>query len=204
MNPELALSPPGDSGAAGGSGTRILVADVAAEPRQFGDEGFEVFAARHLRELGRLGYLLSGSHETADDLAADTLLATWRQWERVRACQNPMAYVRRIMTNLAASRIRGIVRERRRLSLFHTEAIDLVTDSGPEAAVVSVDVRIALMRLAPRQRACVVLRLAFDLTEAEVAETLGGSVGTVKSQTFRAVARLQKLLGRTRDEMVRE
>jgi len=58
-----------------------------------------------------------------------------------------------------------------------------------------VDVRSALMRLPPRRRACLVLRHCFQLTEYEVAETLGVSVGTVKSQTSKAVAQFRQELG---------
>lgn len=64
----------------------------------------------------------------------------------------------------------------------------------PDTAVV-VDVRSALLRLPPRRRACLVLRHGFQLTEYEVAETLGVSVGTVKSQTSKAVAQFRRQLG---------
>ena len=64
----------------------------------------------------------------------------------------------------------------------------------PDTAVV-VDVRSALLRLPPRRRACLVLRHCFQLTEYEVAETLGVSVGTVKSQTSKAVAQFREQLG---------
>ena len=64
----------------------------------------------------------------------------------------------------------------------------------PDTAVV-IDVRSALLRLPPRRRACLVLRHCFQLTEYEVAETLGVSVGTVKSQTSKAVAQFRLQLG---------
>lgn len=153
---------------------------------------FEAFFDRHHRELGRLAYLLTGDRTAADDLAADTFLAAWRQWDRVWSLDQPLAYVRRILVNLAATRIRRLTRERSRLSLFHVSDRD--APAGPDGAAV-LDVRAALGRLPARRRACVVLRHALDLSEAEVAQILGISVGTVKSQTSKGVAQLQKQLG---------
>lgn len=154
---------------------------------------FEAFFDRHHRELSRLAYLLSGDHVAADDLTADAFLVAWRQWDRVWSADQPLAYVRRVVVNLAASRIRKLSRERTRLPLFHVS--DAEATVGPDGAAV-VDVRAALQRLPERRRACVVLRYALDLPEAEVAEILGISVGTVKSQTSKGVAQLQQQLGR--------
>jgi RNA polymerase sigma factor (sigma-70 family) len=96
------------------------------------------------------------------------------------------------MTNMAATRIRSATRERRRVLLFHRDATESV--SGPDTAAV-VDVRQALRRMPAGRRACLVLRYALDLPEREVAETLGISVGTVKSQTAKAVEQFRRLLG---------
>ena len=116
----------------------------------------------------------------------------WRQWDRVRDRDEPLAYVRRIVLNMAASRVRRLVRERRRDGLIEAGTPRAACD--PDGAAV-VDVRAALQRLPARRRACVVLRHAFDLAEQDVARLLGISVGTVKSQTARGVAQLQELLG---------
>lgn len=165
---------------------------MTAPDRAPGDEGgFEAFFERHHRELSRLAYLLTGDHGAADDLAGDAFLAVWRQWDRVRDRDEPLAYVRRMVLNMAASRIRRLVRERRRDGLL--EAGMPRATSGPDGAAV-VDVRAALQRLPARRRACVVLRHAFDLSEQDVARLLGITVGTVKSQTARGVAQLQALL----------
>lgn len=166
---------------------------TTAEPAsQHARAEFEVFFERHHRELSRLAYLLTGDHLAADDLTADAFLVAWRQWDRVWSADQPLAYVRRVVVNLAATRIRRIVRERTRLPLFHVSDADAT--AGPDGAAV-VDVRAALQRLPNRRRACVVLRHALDLPEAEVADILGISVGTVKSQTSKGVAQLQKQLG---------
>jgi RNA polymerase sigma-70 factor (sigma-E family) len=153
---------------------------------------FEAFVEQNSRELGRLAYLMLGDRDAADDLTADAFLAAWRQWDTVRASDHPLAYVRKIVVNMAASRVRRIVRERHRLVMFRSEALDVVT-GGDSAAV--VDVRSALIRLPAGRRACVVLRYAFDFSEREVAELLGISVGTVKSQTSKGAEQLRRALG---------
>lgn len=153
---------------------------------------FHAFFERHHAELSRLAYLLTGERDTADDLAADALLALWHRWDRVRAAEHPVAYARGVVANLARTRIRSAVRERRRIALFWSQREERF--EGPDVAGV-VDVREALRRLPFRKRACVVLRHAFDLSEKDTALALGISVGTVKSQTSKAMAELQRLLG---------
>ncbi|WP_330468342.1 SigE family RNA polymerase sigma factor [Streptomyces longwoodensis] len=153
---------------------------------------FHAFFERHYAELSRLARLLTGEPDAADDLAADALLALWHRWDRVRAADHPVAYARGVVANLARSRVRSAVRERRRISLFWSQRDERTED--PDVAGV-VDVQSALRRLPFRKRACVVLRHAFDLSEKDTALALGISVGTVKSQTSKGMAELQKLLG---------
>jgi DNA-directed RNA polymerase specialized sigma24 family protein len=93
---------------------------------------------------------------------------------------------------MARSRIRSAVRERRRVALFWEQRSEGVDDPDVPAVV---DVQEALRTLPFRKRACVVLRHAFDLSEKDTALTLGISVGTVKSQTSKGMAELQRLLG---------
>jgi RNA polymerase sigma-70 factor (sigma-E family) len=152
---------------------------------------FDQFFDQHHRDLARFAYLLIGDHDAADDLAADALTAAWRHWDRVRAADSPLAYVRRSVANLAASRVRRTVRERRGLT-----ALGALPDrprGDPDVPAI-VDLRSALLRLPDRKRACVVLRYGFDLSEQETAQVLGIAVGTVKSQTSKAVSELEQLL----------
>ncbi|BFV55677.1 SigE family RNA polymerase sigma factor [Kitasatospora sp. CMC57] len=162
----------------------MLLDDASAE--------FHDFFERHYAELARLAHLLTGEKDGADDLAADALVALWQRWDRLRAAQHPVAYARGVVANLARERIRSAVRERRRVALFWSRSPDEVT--GPDVAGV-LDVRAALARLPFRKRACVVLRHAFDLSEKDTAAALGISVGTVKSQTSKAMAELERTLG---------
>ncbi|MFD5312944.1 SigE family RNA polymerase sigma factor [Streptomyces ardesiacus] len=143
-------------------------------------------------QLARPPHRLRGEPDAADDLAADALLALWHRWDRVRAADHPVAYARGVVANLARTRVRSAVRERRRVALFWSPREERTED--PDVAGV-VDVQEALRRLPFRKRACVVLRHAFDLSEKDTALALGVSVGTVKSQTSKGVAELQRLLG---------
>ncbi|MGX6600847.1 SigE family RNA polymerase sigma factor [Micromonosporaceae bacterium Da 78-11] len=156
-------------------------------------EAFHAFFERHHAELSRLAYLLTGETGVADDLAADALTEVWRHWTRVAAADDPAAYARGIVANLTRNWIRRRTRERRGLL-----GLGLLgggrRDTGPDVPAV-LDVRAALGRLPHRRRACVVLRYAFDLPEAEVARVLGISVGAVKSQTSRGARQLADLLG---------
>ncbi|MFJ3986560.1 SigE family RNA polymerase sigma factor [Streptomyces fungicidicus] len=153
---------------------------------------FHAFFERHYAELSRLAHLLTGEADTADDLAADALLALWHRWDRVRAADHPAAYARGVVANLARTRIRSAVRERRRIALFWSPREERA--ENPDVPGV-VDMQEALRRLPFRKRACVVLRHAFDLSEKDTALALGISVGTVKSQTSKGMTELQRLLG---------
>ncbi|MCT2593199.1 SigE family RNA polymerase sigma factor [Streptomyces sp. N2-109] len=153
---------------------------------------FHAFFEEHYAELARLARMLTGDVDGADDLAADALLALWHRWDRVRAAEYPVAYARGVVANTARSRIRSAVRERRRITLFWSSRSEQVEDPDVPAVI---DVQEALRKLPFRKRACVVLRHAFDLSERDTANALGVSVGTVKSQTSKGMAQLQRQLG---------
>jgi RNA polymerase sigma-70 factor (sigma-E family) len=148
---------------------------------------FDEFFDAHHRDLARLAYLLSGDPDVADDLTAEAFTEAWKRWEQVCRSDVPLAYVRRIVVNLAASRVRRLVRERRGWRLLGATWSERADGPDLEAGA---DVRAALRRLPVRKRACVVLRHYYGLSEQETAATLGISVGTVKSQTSRGVAEL--------------
>jgi RNA polymerase sigma-70 factor (sigma-E family) len=151
---------------------------------------FQVFFEQHHADLARLAYLITGDANVADDIAADALVEIWRHWERVEAAENPLAYARGVLANLARNWIRRQGRERRGLLSLKLFAEDARSTDVPAV----MDVRAALRRLPLRRRECVVLRYAFDVPEREVAEILGISVGTVKSQTSRGADQLASFL----------
>ncbi|PRY60608.1 MULTISPECIES: SigE family RNA polymerase sigma factor [Glycomyces] len=165
-------------------------------PAALDEDAFRAFFERHHAELARFAWMLVGERTAAEDIAADAMLAVWRQWDQARRARSQIAYARGIVANLAKTRIRAAVRERRRNTLFWQKPTEAA--EGPDTAAV-VDVRAALDRLPMRRRACVVLRHSLGLSERETADALGISVGTVKSQTSKGLADLRRLLGPSQD-----
>ena len=162
--------------------------DGATAGRSSGERAaFDAFFAEHYRELARFAYLLTGEHHAADDVTAEALAEAWRNWARVAGADRPLAYVRRIVANIAADRATGLARERRSWRLWSHGRSDRI--EAPDTAA-AVDLRRALLRIPARKRACVVLRYYYGLSEQETAATLGIAVGTVKSQSSRGLAEL--------------
>lgn len=154
------------------------------------DEQFAEFVSAAGSYLLHTAELLSGDLARAQDLVQATFERTYRSWGRARD-GDPWAYARRILVNL---RIDGWRRTRRELL---SAPGDLPVGSSPDhAAAVSARTAVvrALAQLPVAQRRVVVLRHLLDLTEPEVANELGISVGTVKSHNARGLARLRSLL----------
>ncbi|HEU5429002.1 MAG TPA: SigE family RNA polymerase sigma factor [Actinocrinis sp.] len=152
---------------------------------------FDAFFAAHYHELARFAYLLTGEHDAADDVTAEALAEAWKNWVRVAGADRPLAYVRRIVANLAADRTARLVRERRNWRLWSAGRSEHADAPDADAAV---DLRRALLRIPARKRACVVLRYYYGLSEQETAATLGIAVGTVKSQSARGLQELARQL----------
>jgi len=156
-------------------------------------DDFDEFVAGNLEQLLKTAYLITWDAGEAEDLVQECLIKVARRWPRVRRMAQPRAYARRILINLALDDSRGRARRRRELErapgLSEEPARDLF--SGLETRAELLD---ALGRLTPRQRSVVVLRYFNDLTEAETAEVLGFSPGTVKSNASRGLARLREVL----------
>jgi RNA polymerase sigma-70 factor (sigma-E family) len=157
--------------------------------RRRDDGSFVEFVASSGTSLLRTARLLADSRDDAEDLVQIALEKAYRNWSRISSELNPEPYVRRILVNTVISRgrRRRILRE-----IFMSSPPERPTNSEAH----NVELRGALMeelrRLGPRQRAVLVLRYWEDLPEAEVAELLGCSVGTVKSQAARGLAQIRK------------
>ncbi len=157
------------------------------------EQDFEEFVVARSAALLRTAYLLTGHRQDAEDLVQTALLKAVPRWDRI---QEHEPYVRRILANESVSRWR-----RRRWRETSTESLPELPDEGPELEGRLV-LRRALGQLAPRQRAVIVLRYFDDLTESQTAEVLGISVGTVKSQSRDAIARLRALVPGLDDEAI--
>jgi RNA polymerase sigma-70 factor (sigma-E family) len=147
---------------------------------------FDAFVGARSSALLRTAYLLTRDHALAEDLLQTALAKAWFAWRRIDG--EPEAYVRRILVNTYATWWR------RRWNGEH--ATDELPEPAPTGDVhahsdASHDLWSALGRLPRKQRAVVVLRYFEDLTETETARVLGCSVGNVKSQASRALAKLR-------------
>jgi RNA polymerase sigma-70 factor (sigma-E family) len=145
---------------------------------------FEQYVADRRPALVRTAYLLCGDVHLAEDLVQTALVKAVGHWKRIGG--HPEPWLRKVMVHDHISRWR---RHRGR-----EHVTDLVPDVVAEARSRDLDLADALGRLAPRQRAVVVLRYYEDLTEQETARVLGVSVGTVKSQHRDALSRLRQLV----------
>lgn len=128
--------------------------------------------------------LTGGDRDLAEDLVQHGLIAVALRWGRLRG-EYPERYARTAAYRAYISRWRRLRRER--LTAQPPERVAR-PEPEPEARLL---VTAALARLTPKQRAVLVLRFLDDLSERETAEILGVSVGTVKSRTFAALARLR-------------
>src|SRR5215469_8983368 len=151
---------------------------------------FEEFVLARSASLMRTALLLTGQNRAeAEDLLQLALERAYRHWGRVHTTSEPEQYVRRILANASADRWRRIAR--RPEQPLPADGAGLSTpDLSAEIAERDFLLR-ALAQLPARQRAVMVLRYFDDMTEAEIADVLGCSVGTVKSQIARALARLR-------------
>ncbi|HVW79565.1 MAG TPA: SigE family RNA polymerase sigma factor [Mycobacteriales bacterium] len=148
------------------------------------DEDFAAFVAVSWPALVRTGRLLAPDAASAEDLVQSALLKTYARWRSVR---DPGAYTRAVLTRLA-------LRSGRRRWRAEVPTADLPEIAGPDeaAGIGSADeVRRLLAQLPRHQRAVIVLRFYCDFSEAEIAEVLRCSPGTVKSRTHRALAALR-------------
>ena len=144
--------------------------------------------------LVRLALLLLGSRAAAEDAVQDACEATWRVRPAVSDRDHLVAYLRRAVVNRCHSAGRRAGTVRRFLAAARPED-EPPADVAVLAAEADRAVLAALDRLAPRQREVVVLRYWADLSEREIAQTLGIAPGTVKSTASSALARLDALLG---------
>jgi RNA polymerase sigma-70 factor (sigma-E family) len=151
------------------------------------DHEFREYVTARGRALLRAAYLLTGNLADAEDLLQAALAKTFLAWDRIEDRGALDGYVRRAMVNTHISWWR-----RRRVQEFPTDELPdrAVADHAGDSDLQEALLR-AIDRLPQRMRTAVVLRYYEDLTEAEVAERLGVSLGTVKSTVSRAVAKLR-------------
>jgi RNA polymerase sigma-70 factor (sigma-E family) len=165
------------------------VAVARTGPEGSGAEGFEEFFHATWPRLFRTTYAVAGDRASAEDALQAAYAKAFSSWRRVSAVEHPEAYVRRMAIN-------EVLGTRRRPAFRRERYVDAEPDPAPSPEPTLADrdaVWRAVSALPPRQRAVVVLRYYEDLSEAEIAEVLGCSRGTVKSQASDALTRLRAL-----------
>jgi RNA polymerase sigma-70 factor (sigma-E family) len=161
------------------------MADAAADEREYTE-----YVTARLAALRRLAFVLCGDAHRADDLVQQTITVLFVRWPKIRTVAHLDRYVRSMLVNT-------FIDERRlawaKVRLFRQSPEQAApVDHGVEERTV---VRAALAEVPRRQQAVLVLRFIYDLPVAEVAEILGCSEGTVKSQTSHGLTTLRRLLG---------
>jgi RNA polymerase sigma-70 factor (sigma-E family) len=158
--------------------------------RKQSQQEFDAFVEASAGRLVRAAYLVVGDLAEAEDLSQEALAKVARRWPRVRRMASPYGYARRVLFHLALEAHR-----RRRLRPTPVAVLpDVAVEGDAEHVVAREVIANAIPSLPPRQRATLVLRYWEQLTEAETAEVLGCSIGTVKSQTSKALGRLREVL----------
>ena len=160
------------------------------------DEAVSQLYAVHYAGLVRLAFLLIHDHGRAEELVQDAFVAVHGRWNRLRDTQNALAYLRRAVVNRARSELRhrGVVdRHPVQPPRPHESAEDTAV-----AASLRTDLLAALDRLPRRQREVLLLRYYLDLSEAEIADSLRISRGSVKSHSSRGIAALRSVWGGVR------
>lgn len=146
----------------------------------------EDFIDQNSRQLLRSAWLLTGNWASAEDLVQTALLQSWQHWDAIKS-DAPEFYVRRVLMNTFLSgQRRRWNRERPVAELPDRAGFDEMPATELRHVIWS-----ALSGLPTKQRAVVVLRYFNDLSEAQTAAALNCSVGTVKSQASRALAKLR-------------
>ncbi len=159
--------------------------------RERQEAAFHEFVALRSSRLFGTALLVVGDHQLAQDLLQESLVKTYVAWPRLREVGSAEAYARRVIVTTATS-----WRRRRSFHERPAEALpDLVVGDVADVIAADADLWRQLLALPPRQRAAVVLRYCQDLSEAQTAELMGCSVGTVKRHASRGLAKLRDRMG---------
>jgi RNA polymerase sigma-70 factor (ECF subfamily) len=155
--------------------------------------GFEAFFLTEYEPVLRTVFLMLADRAAAEDVTQESFMQAFLHWRKVSSYEQPGAWVRRVAIRLAGRRRARRAAER--------GLIDKAPNPG--ASLPDLDVRRALLKLPPAQRAAVILHYYEDRTVAEAAAVLGVSDGTVKTALHRARGRLAELLGEEATDVAR-
>ena len=158
-------------------------------------EAFGILVERHQRRIYQLCYRFAGTHEDASDLAQDVFVRAFRGLHGFKGQSAFTTWLYRIAVNVCLNRMAS--RRPETVQIDGREIVDVAADH-PAGALLRAEtarqVRAAIARLPPKQRATLILRVYHDLPHDQIARIFGSSVGAVKANFFHALANLKKLL----------
>jgi RNA polymerase sigma-70 factor (ECF subfamily) len=161
-------------------------------------EAFDVIVVRHRRIVYQVCYRFMGNHEDASDLAQDVFVRAFKGLRNFKGDSSLGTWLYRVGVNACLNRVS--------LKKIETEPIDPTQhvdtrSTDPLTEIVrgekAAEVRAAIQKLPPKQRATLILRVYQELTHEEIAGILGSSVGAVKANFFHALGNLKRLLQTT-------
>ena len=165
---------------------------------------FDDFVDESTDELLRVACFITWDEAEAEDLVQECLIRIADRWPRVRHMEMPFAYARRVLVNLALDGRARRARRRGELASGSSCQVEgeplgsALADKRAQSSLDAVGERSALIAavglLSPQQRTVLGLRYFLDLSEAQTAEIIGVSVGTVKTSASRGLARLRELM----------
>ncbi|MEV7614525.1 SigE family RNA polymerase sigma factor [Streptomyces sp. NPDC089799] len=165
--------------------------------KQVLDEEFQGFVTSRWPRLMRTAYLLTGEQHAAEDLLQSSMEKVYASWRKVSQADDPDAYVRRVLANTHARKFRRRLREDLAPPGVDDPSVTLADRPEKGDRIAQAEDRAALMRglaeLPLRQRQAVVLRYWEDLSETQAAAAMGCSVGAVKSNAAKGIAKLRAI-----------
>lgn len=181
------------------SGESVVTEAVLIERARVGEaDAWEALVREHQQPIFRLAYLMLGDAAEAEDVAQETFIRAYRALDRFDQARPLRPWLLRITANLAHNRRRSL---RRALAMLQRLAAPPATTFDESAGWEGQTLWSAVRRLSIADQQVIYLRFFLDLTEADVARTLGLAQGTVKSRTSRALARLRSLIDREFPEL---
>jgi len=158
-------------------------------------DAFDAIVQRHQRRIYQLCYRFVGNHEDASDLAQDVFVRAFRALPKFKGDSALATWLHRIAVNVCLNR--KALKVPRFAPIEQVEPVDVRTERA-DAAVLrnerAIQVRVAVARLPPKQRATLILRAYHELPHEEIAKILGSSVGAVKANFCHALANLKRLM----------
>lgn len=168
------------------------MADAAATASERWEDVVTRLVAERGDALTRYAYLISGSRDDASDLVQDALVKTFGRLRNGFSISSAEAYVRRVILNTYLDSGRRTTRWRK---IAHLQVVPDLDEPKDEDTESRLDLRTELMKLTPRERACLVLRYYEDLKVDDIADWLGISAGAVKRYLSDGLGKMAISLG---------